>query len=504
VRSTCVAVASAIVLFSVPALGQTAKEPHDDDAAAPTFAYTTPHETDSLRALLELGAVFTLGFTWYATSAPTVHRWDPGYRWAVFKQKITGTDLATDGNSFGTNFVGHPMGGTGYYLSARSNRMTILASSSFAVTGSLLWEVFGEVSEVVSINDMITTPLAGIAIGEATTQLGAHFDRAAPTTGNRVLGSVFAPIKSINDALDGLEPARAPRGAEPRDFSRFHLEVAGTFARVDPRAEARDTWWPEARLEAASEIVRLPGYEKAGHDSHWFDDGNVSRILLTGTLGSAGLTDFAFQTNAVVTGHAYRATRQGGDGALWGGNGFAGFGFGFQYTLHQYRREQGRAMDRIASVRPLAIVFEQRGSIGGPRVVTSLEVGPDFGGVTPVAIAGYRGPPRDLPYIQGVRGYYFGAGGHGSAGAALEAGPLNVAGDFFVEGFREVGSNPTPHGVLLFDALLTYSGSLGYRDPVTGVMPRIFATRRVRAGGVADARESIRETTLGFGVGAVF
>ena len=197
-RKSCVA-ACAVVLASSPAFAETPRNELGLVASpAPpepveTFAYTTPAEARPLRALLELGAVFTLGFAWYATSAPTVENWDPGYRWSTFRDKITGGDVGLDANSFGTNFIGHPLGGTGYYLAARSNRLGILQSFGFTIAGSLLWEVFGEVSEVVSTNDMIVTPLAGLSIGEATIQLASHFDRSEPAAGNRVADFVVKP-----------------------------------------------------------------------------------------------------------------------------------------------------------------------------------------------------------------------------------------------------------------------------------------------------------------------
>src|SRR5215831_304957 len=135
-RTICVIAASAALLVSLPAFGQTKAAPIPPEPAE-TFAYTTPAEPKPLRAILEVGVVLTLGFAWYATSAPTVHEWDPGYRWSTFRQKITGVDVGLDANSFGTNFIGHPLGGTGYYLAARSNRLSILQSFGVAVAGSL-------------------------------------------------------------------------------------------------------------------------------------------------------------------------------------------------------------------------------------------------------------------------------------------------------------------------------------------------------------------------------
>ena len=41
-----------------------------------------------------------------------------------------------------------------YYTMARSNQLSVAESTAFAVGGSLLWELFGEVREYISINDM--------------------------------------------------------------------------------------------------------------------------------------------------------------------------------------------------------------------------------------------------------------------------------------------------------------------------------------------------------------
>jgi len=161
-------------------------------------------------------------------------------------------------------------------------------------------------------------------------------------------------------------------------------------------------------------------------------------------------------------------------------------------------------MDRIASVRPFGIVFQQRGALGGPVVVTTLELGPDFGGVTPVAIAGFSGARSVLPTVEAARGYYFGAGGHLRASVLLEAGPLSAGGEFHAQGFRDVSDDPHPVGIPMADSLAVFDGAVGYWDRRTGVMPRLFVCRRIRAGSVGDARESVAETSLGFGVGAVF
>jgi len=499
VRKISLGAAAAFALASASALAQA-----EPPVPSETFAYATPSEVKPLRAVLEIGAVLTLGFTWYATTAPTVHRWDVGYQWSTFRSKVTFEDFGPDANSFGTNFIGHPLGGTGYYLAARSNHLSILESFGMSLAGSFFWELLGEVSEVISMNDMIVTPLAGLSIGEATTQLSAALDRCEPSTGNRVVGAVLGPFKTMNDAFDSLEPARAARGCPSADWHRFRSEVATTLAREDPTRATMGKWWPEGRFELSSQVARLPGYETSGHDLLWFDDGNVSTIELIGSLGARGLTDLGFSTEVVLAGAYYRARRLDPAALPWGSNGLVGVTSGFQYRLHQYRRGEGRAIDRLASVQPLGVRFEQRGALGERRLNTVLKLGPDFGAVTPDAIDAYRGARRALPVVESARGYYFGVGGHLGASLELENGPLSLRGDLRVEELHAVRGPKDPTGDALDDVLAQYGASLAYRLPGTGAGPRVFTERRVRLGRIGSALSHTGELCFGAGVGATF
>jgi hypothetical protein len=67
------------------------------------------------------------------------------------------------------NYVGHPYQGSFYYNTIRSQRASVLQSSLFCVGQSLFWEYGWEAGmEQPSIQDLITTPVAGIIIGELT------------------------------------------------------------------------------------------------------------------------------------------------------------------------------------------------------------------------------------------------------------------------------------------------------------------------------------------------
>lgn len=70
-----------------------------------------------------------------------------------------------DNDKMGTNMFLHPYHGNLYYNAARSNGMNYWRSGLYAFAGSAMWELFME-REYPSTNDIIATPVGGMAIGE--------------------------------------------------------------------------------------------------------------------------------------------------------------------------------------------------------------------------------------------------------------------------------------------------------------------------------------------------
>jgi len=70
-----------------------------------------------------------------------------------------------DNDKMGTNMFLHPYHGSLYYNSARSNGFNYWQSGLFSVAGSAMWELFME-CEYPSTNDIIATPIGGMALGE--------------------------------------------------------------------------------------------------------------------------------------------------------------------------------------------------------------------------------------------------------------------------------------------------------------------------------------------------
>ncbi len=75
-----------------------------------------------------------------------------------------------DNDDFVINQIGHPYQGSFYYSASRANGLNYWQSLPFTVLGSLSWEFFCE-SDPPAINDIITTPIGGAALGEMTWRL---------------------------------------------------------------------------------------------------------------------------------------------------------------------------------------------------------------------------------------------------------------------------------------------------------------------------------------------
>lgn len=72
-----------------------------------------------------------------------------------------------DNDKWYINYIGHPYQGTVFYNSVRSQKAKIWQSALFCLGQVYVWEYIVEAGlEQPSIQDLIVTPLAGIAVGE--------------------------------------------------------------------------------------------------------------------------------------------------------------------------------------------------------------------------------------------------------------------------------------------------------------------------------------------------
>jgi hypothetical protein len=497
------------VSASLVLLAQTAhaQQPDEREVAA-TFWYATPAEKNYVRGLLELSGVVTFGFLWYATQTGiSRHNYDVAYSWPVFRKKLSGEMLELDTNELGTNYVGHGLGGTMYYSVMRSNQLGILESFGVAIGGSLLWEYFGEIHEIVSINDMIVTPLSGIGIGEPLLQLGAFFDRGSPRLHNRILGTLFGPFKTLNDLLDGRTLARSQpsdaNGFPANEWHQFDLGVAAATTQQEAAAPGlRDNVSQEWRFSLRSRLARLPNYADAGRHSMPFDDGNVSSIDVQAATTAAGLVDLNIATQFVALGYHVRRAGLHQDGTLWGSGTQLGLTIGYQYTMHDSDRDGARARDRIAAVQPLGVVIEHRAELGHVQLLFRFDAASEFAGVRPYALRQYELQPNavELPTLLREHLYYFGLGAHAMGSLAIVLDAFEAQTRVKTEAYSDIGGG----GISASDRRTVLDARASCGLPHTPLRLSAFVGRRWRSGQFQQATAVRRETSVGIELGARF
>ena len=506
--------AGAFLAVTSSAAAETSADAGATTETTQTFAVpesaTTHQEKYYLRAVLEHQGLFVLGLLWYVTTTDIRHDWDLGYRWDAFEDKLTGAAIKIDTNRFGTNFIGHPVGGTGYYIAARSNGLSIPEAFGFSVAGSLLWEYFGEVTEIISANDMVVTPFGGMAIGESTTQLGAFFDRSRPTVGHRVLSTVFAPLRAVNRAMDAepLEPSPAldERGFPRDEWHRFRLFALSGAARQARTRELSGTTFATFGVEASSRLARLPDYDGAGRHSLGFGNANLSHLELRASGSEYGLDHLSFECGFLLGGYYLRDATRNARGELSGGGLVAGIATSFLYSLHDYDTDRVRPTDRIARVTPLGVVFEHQGALGPLRVDARVDVGPDFGGVQPYALPSgvWAETPGDFEPVTRIHGYYHSLGAHFASSLELGAGPITLGGSLRTERHQAMNAlgRASSDPSTIVDTRSEADARLMWRLPNTATTLLGYAARRFRSGRAGAVWDERTETAFGGGIGA--
>ena len=184
-----------IVSLAIPAVGlaQQAQIPPGGTSGDSTtlddlaFIDGTPVDTDSTSGLASVDTL-TLDSEWVAppTNVPralggiaianvlavginVLWRDEPSTRPGSWWDNIQG-GWEWDTNPIRVNYFEHPWAGAVYYNIARANGLSFYAALPATAAGSLFWELFGE-PRPPATNDVITTTVGGIALGEPLRRL---------------------------------------------------------------------------------------------------------------------------------------------------------------------------------------------------------------------------------------------------------------------------------------------------------------------------------------------
>jgi hypothetical protein len=98
------------------------------------------------------------------------------------------------------NYIAHPLQGAVFFNSLRSQNCSFLTSAAFNLFHTYLWEyVIEAVMERPSAQDLIITPVTGIALGELFHFLTKKMKRGGFSTGEKILVTVINPAYVVNN-----------------------------------------------------------------------------------------------------------------------------------------------------------------------------------------------------------------------------------------------------------------------------------------------------------------
>lgn len=412
------------------------------------FRYTTPSEPNRLRALAEEAVVLGVGYAQYTTNAQNEEDWDLDAGFETIQKKLLLEAVSFDNNRFDTNWLTHPFAGYMYYAAARENRLSIGESFAFAFISSAFWEYIGEVREHAAINDVIVTPVTGLAIGENLLQLGALMHRSKRTPLSLALGWLFTPIKSSHDVLDELAPERATDTDDiglPRDvWHRFGFGFGGAVTRQQGSHAQLD-----ARFAVDSQLVTLPGYRDAGKGTRMFDSGEVSSIALRTAVSNSELVDFYFQAKVLPVG-IYTKDVDLTPRGLAGHSLLVGLPVVAEYGIHDYDRDRRRGEDRIALVGTGTMI--EQSAFAGPLAIHARVDGlVSLAGVDSYGLEDYRAAFGDtrVNSVTSRWGYYHAIGGTVHPSVDVTLGAFDAGGSLRFDWFNAITDgdvDPIPGG----------------------------------------------------------
>ncbi|HEU0030562.1 MAG TPA: DUF3943 domain-containing protein [Kofleriaceae bacterium] len=160
-----------------------------DDVRPLKKSYAIPF-VESVGFIAALNASAQLaGMDWAEISLSTMH------------DNLTGS-WVWDEDPFTIDQVGHPYTGAWPFLAARSTGHGFWTSAVYSIGSSLVWELLME-NEPPSINDQITTPIAGSLIGESLHRMGRALRVGNPGPIRTAAATLIDPVGSLNREVWG-------------------------------------------------------------------------------------------------------------------------------------------------------------------------------------------------------------------------------------------------------------------------------------------------------------
>jgi hypothetical protein len=382
----------------------------------PTRGTPQPLPPNRWRAALEMALALGGGTAWYVIDDRNVLDWDrPSMR-----QRITGEAWRYDRNGPVINFLLHPLSGAAFYSLARGNRIGMAESFAYTVASSTAWEYVIEFKEKISINDMLVTPMGGLAIGAFADKL-AHYLNDVPPLGAAHTAAqwILGPSIRLHRTLDGEPPpngvARDRLGLAATFWHAFELRYEGGW--IDQQGHSS---WSVHDFAFNGTLASLPGYRRPGRFARWFYDADVSRLGF-GMNWARSDAGGRLVTDTLLAGYHWQSLRGSSTtphGVMW----TMALGLGYRY---RHTRAFGFD-DREGIVGFPGPAFDLYAGSNALRAELSMRMNAEFAGQTSLAAPEWEQnhPGVRTKTVVEREGYFFGWGASFAAWAEAVAGPF--------------------------------------------------------------------------------
>jgi hypothetical protein len=382
------------------------------------------------RAALETTAVLGGAALYYWGTLTFASDFDHDVSLETLRKKFTGEAIRFDDNPINTNsFPGHPMAGAYYYLIARNQHLSRLESFLMGAAASSLHEFFIELPEVASIVDLVTTPVAGAAIGEAMHAFGRYFRCAQrqQTLLYKIMAFMMDPVYVVDRWIWREKQHQATRDVMCRDMplnNAFSLLTGLSAAYPDHTDRA-----PVGFLGGFhGKLYQLPQDGREAAFSGLVSDTVLTEISLEVIATEHGLDSLRFLAKT-IWGAYYRRHLVGDPaGQRTGWSVLVGLASGFEHT--QY--DTGEFDDWIGALHALGPSIELTIMQQDNYLRFGVEVFGDFAMVRAFALDKYK-QQHTVAGIKTVlreENYYYAVGVHIHATLEGQYGPYRLATEY--------------------------------------------------------------------------
>ena len=332
-----------------------AEENFRQDEEVFTYTRATSNRNRYLRTAIDTAVVLGLTSLYYWGTQTFSSDFDYDVSFETLRKKFSGEAIRFDDNTFNTNSVpGHSLAGAAYYLMARNNNLSRLESFLWTFATSTIYEFFVELPEVASINDLVTTPLAGATIGEASYEFGRYFrcSKNKNTLPNKVLAAIIDPIALVNslvwhDVPYNLSDAECHYNTIQNEFNIF-AGMSGVYH------ENIDRFNPGFLLGFYGKLYLIPRYGKASDLTEFITNTVLTEMALEAVVTDTSVDSFRFFAKTVWAAYHRQKIARDPEGDATGYSVFVGLASAFEQT--QYRT--GEFDDWIGAVHVLGPAME--------------------------------------------------------------------------------------------------------------------------------------------------